>query len=280
VVVAPPDLRGRLGILRVHAARTPLAPEVDLERIARGTPGFSGADLASVVNEAALFAAREGKEHIEQVDLDRAKDKVAMGAERRSLLLTPADRRRTATHEAGHAIVARFVPGCDPVNKITIVPRGFALGLTESLPEERFTESRSFRLAMLALLMGGRSAEEEVFAEQWTGAENDLERATRLARSMVVLSGMSDALGPVAWGTMGEDPRTPRLSGPDYSARTAERIDDEVRRLLDEAHDRARRVIREHRRALDAVVEALLETETVDREEFERLVTAAESAGA
>ena len=280
VVVAPPDLRGRLGILRVHAARTPLAPEVDLERIARGTPGFSGADLASVVNEAALFAAREGKEHIEQVDLDRAKDKVAMGAERRSLLLTPEDRRRTATHEAGHAIVARFVPGCDPVNKITIVPRGFALGLTESLPEERFTESRTFRLSMLALLMGGRSAEEEVFAEQWTGAENDLERATRLARSMVVLSGMSDALGPVAWGTMGEDPRTPRLSGPDYSARTAERIDDEVRRLLDEAHDRARRVIREHRRALDAVVEALLETETVDREEFERLVTAAESAGA
>lgn len=278
VVVPPPDLRGRIGILRVHAARSPLAPEVDLERIAKGTPGFSGADLASLVNEAALFAAREGKPHIEQGDLDRAKDKVAMGAERRSLLLTPEDRRRTATHEAGHAIVARFVPGCDPVNKITIVPRGFALGLTESLPEERFTESRTFRLASLALLMGGRSAEEEVFGEQWTGAENDLQRATRLARSMVLLAGMSEALGPVAWGAMHDDDGGPRFGGPDYSARTAERIDDEVRRLLDEAHDRARGVIRAHRAALDAVVEALLETETLDREEFERVVLAAESA--
>ena len=274
VVVPAPDLRGRVGILRVHAARSPLAPEVDIERIAKGTPGFSGADLASLVNEAALFAAREGKPHIEQLDLDRAKDKVSMGAERRSLVLTPEDRRRTATHEAGHAIVARFTPGCDPVNKITIVPRGFALGLTESLPEERHTESRSFRLAMLALLMGGRSAEEEVFGEQWSGAENDLQRATRLARAMVRVSGMSAALGPVAWGSHSDDD-TPRFGGPDYSARTAERIDEEVRRLLDEAHDRAREVIRANRAALDAVVEALLETETVNGEEFERIVLAA-----
>jgi cell division protease FtsH len=279
VVVPPPDLRGRLGILRVHAARSPLAPDVDLERIARGTPGFSGADLASVVNEAALFAAREGKPHIETVDLDRAKDKVAMGAERRSLLLSPEDRRRTATHEAGHAIVARFVPGCDPVNKITIVPRGFALGLTESLPEERHSESRSFRLALLALLMGGRGAEEEVFGEQWTGAENDLRRATRLARSMVCESGMSEALGPVAWGLeRGDD--VPRFGGPDFSARTAERIDEEVRRLLDDAHATARRVIREHRAALDAVVTALLDTETLDREDFERVVRGAEPPAA
>ncbi|GDX81247.1 ATP-dependent zinc metalloprotease FtsH [Deltaproteobacteria bacterium] len=272
VIVPNPDVRGRLGILRVHAQRTPLAPDVDLERIARGTPGFSGADLENVINEAALYAARTDNSTIAQSDLDRAKDKVSMGSERRSLVLSEAERLRTAYHEAGHAIVARLTPSCDPVNKITIVPRGFSLGLTESLPEERHTESRTYRLGLLTLLLGGRSAEEEVFGEQWSGAESDLRRATRIARAMVCESGMSEALGPVAWTSGGDDPFLGRPSPPaEVSSHVAERIDAEVRRLLDDAHERARALIREHRALLEAVALALVERETLDGADFERI---------
>ena len=272
VFVAAPDVRGRLAILRVHAARLALAPEVDLGRVARGTPGFTGADIENLVNEAALLAARGEKTAVGQAEFERARDKVAMGAERRSLLLTDAEKQRTAVHEAGHAVVARLVPGCDPVSKITIVPRGLALGATMSLPEaERHTESRSFRLATLALLMGGRSAEEEVYGEQWSGAENDLRRATRLARAMVCESGMSEALGPVSWGPPPVADGWPPPA-PEFSTRTAEQIDEEVRRLLDEAHARARAVLSAHRGLLDAVVVALVEHETLDAEAFEAIV--------
>jgi cell division protease FtsH len=251
----------------------PLAADVDLERIARGTPGLSGADLANVVNEAALLAARRDKREVDQADLETAKDKVAMGAERRSLVVSPEERRRTAYHEAGHAAVARLLPECDPVNKVTIVPRGFALGLTQPLPQERHAESRSYRLAMLTLLMGGRSAEEVVYGEQWTGAEADIRNATRLARQMVCVSGMSEALGPVAWGTPGDDPFAARPGyEPELSAQTAERIDAEVRRLLDEAHAQARALLTANRPLLDAVAAALLERETLDAAAFEAVV--------
>jgi len=272
VIVPAPDVRGRQEILRVHGRKVALAPEVDLERLARSTPGFSGADLANVMNEAALLAARAEQPTVTQADLETAKDKVAMGAERRSLVVSPEERRRTAFHEAGHAVVARLIPDCDPVDKITIVPRGFALGLTQPLPRERHAESAAYRLGMLALLMGGRAAEEEVYGERWSGAEADLRNATRLARHMVCVSGMSDALGPVAWGTPLEDATGRSRFESEYSVATAERIDAEVRRLLDEAHAQARELLREHRGLLDAVAAALLDRETLDSAAFEAIV--------
>lgn len=275
VVVPAPDVRGRLGILEVHARRTPLAPEVDLDRIAKGTPGFSGADLENLVNEAALLAAREEKSRVEQVDLERAKDKVAMGAERRSLVQSDEEKRHTAYHEAGHAIVARLVPECDPVSKITIVPRGMSLGLTMMLPEERHSFSERHLRARMAMAMGGRVAEQLVFGELWTGAEQDIRQATRLARGMVCDSGMSTALGPVAWGDrpegMGFGFEPPRS---EVSSRTAAMIDDEVRSLVDAAAARARALLEANRPLLDAVAARLLERESMDGVEFEALASA------
>jgi cell division protease FtsH len=276
VVVPAPDVRGRLGILQVHARRTPLAEDVNLEQIARGTSGFSGAELESVINEAALLAARSNKRNIDQQDLEMAKDKVAMGSERRSLVLSEAQKKRTAYHEAGHAIVARMMPEADPVNKITIVPRGMALGLTQYVPtEDRLGYSRTQLTTMLANAMGGRAAEEIVFNDYSTGAANDIKQATRIAHGIVCDYGMSENLGPVAWGGRTEDPF---LRGGDsrreteYSESTAQRIDEEVTRLVTQAYDSARNVLMRNLHILHRVAQVLLEKETLDGTEFERIV--------
>jgi cell division protease FtsH len=277
VVVPAPDVRGRLGILQVHARRTSLAENVDLERVAKGTSGFSGAELENLINEAALLAARANKKTIEQDDLEMAKDKVAMGNERRSLVLSDAQKRRTAYHEAGHAIVARMMPESDAVNKITIVPRGMALGLTQVLPaEDRYGHSRTQLTSMLAWFMGGRAAEEIVFNEYSTGASNDIKQATRVAHGIVCEYGMSDSLGPVAWGRRSEEVFLGKEFGrreQDYSEATAERIDDEVRRLVSEAASMARSILTSNLHILHKVAQALLERETIDGPEFERIVT-------
>ncbi len=277
VVVPSPDVRGRLGILQVHARRTPLADEVDLERIARGTSGFSGAELESLINEAALLAARGNKRKIDQEDLEMAKDKVAMGSERRSLVLSDAQKKRTAYHEAGHAIVARLMPEADAVNKITIVPRGMALGLTQYIPaEDRYCMSRTQLTSMLAYAMGGRAAEEIMFSELSTGASGDIKQATRIAHSIVCEYGMSEALGPVAWGAKSDQPFLGRDYGSrdkDYSEDTAQRIDEEVQRLLASSYDSARTILVQNLHILHKVAQALLEKETLDGTEFERLVS-------
>jgi cell division protease FtsH len=278
VVVPAPDVRGRLGILQVHARRTPLSEDVDLERIAKGTPGFSGADLENVINEAALLAARQNKRKIEQVDLEQAKDKVAMGGERRSLVLTENARKRTAYHEAGHALVARMVPGSDPVNKITIVPRLMALGLTQTLPQEdRHTQSIGQLRAFLVMAMGGRAAEEIVFSDYDTGAASDIKRATRLAHGMVCEWGMSEAMGPVAWGERSEEPFLGKdfvRQQRDFSEATAQRIDEEVRKLVLTSYESARAILVQNLHILHKVAQVLLEKETLDGPEFERIVSA------
>jgi cell division protease FtsH len=276
VVVPAPDVRGRLGILQVHARRTPLDEAVDLERIAKGTPGFSGAELESVINEAALLAARANKRKIDQSDLEMAKDKVAMGAERRSLVMTDATKRRTAYHEAGHAIVARLIPDTDPVNKITIVPRLMALGLTQMLPQEdRLNHTVGQMRSMIAMLMGGRVAEELIFNDMDTGAASDIKRATRYAHAIVCEYGMSDALGPLAWGERSEETflgRDFHRKDRDYSEATAQRIDEEVRRIVTQGHELARTVLAQNQHILHKVAQVLLEKETLDGPEFERLV--------
>ncbi len=278
VVVPGPDVRGRLGILQVHARRITMAEDVDLERIARGTSGFSGAELENLINEAALLAARHDKLHIDQSDLETAKDKVSMGSERRSMVLSEAQKKRTAYHEAGHAIVARMMPEVDPVSKITIVPRGMALGLTQVLPaEDRYGHSRTQLVSMLAWFMGGRAAEEIVFNEISTGASNDIKQATRLAHSIACEFGMSDDLGPVAWGERQEEVFLGREFGrksADYSEDTAQRIDVEVRRLVTDGYTHARAILTENVHVLHGVANALLEKETLDGSEFERLVAA------
>jgi cell division protease FtsH len=274
VVVPGPDYKGRLGILQVHARRTPLGEDVDLDRIARGTAGFSGADLENVINEAALLAARQNKKRIEQVDLEQAKDKVIMGSERRSLALTDEQKRTTAYHEAGHALVARFCPELDPVNKITIIPRNMALGLTQLLPEEnRLNASRTRLFSTLTYMMGGRAAEELIFNRLDTGASNDLKQATRLATSMVCEYGMSDTVGPVAWSEgrednfLGQEVRRRELS-----EATAERIDEEIRTLLMDSYKKARAILEQQQQLLHQIAQALLERETLDGAEFEALI--------
>ena len=278
VVVPSPDVRGRLGILQVHARRVPLDEAVDLERIARGTHGLSGAELESVVNEAALLAARANKRKVDQNDLEMAKDKVAMGAERRSLVLTEGQKRRTAIHEAGHALVSRMTVEADPVNKITIVPRGMSLGMTQYLPEEeRHNATRAQLTARLAMAMGGRAAEEIVFNELTTGAFQDIKMATRIAHALVCEYGMSEALGPVAWGERQEEVFLGRdfsRRQADYSEETARRIDGEVRRLLQEAYESAHTILVQNLHILHRLAQVLLEKETLDGIEFERIVAA------
>ncbi len=276
VVVPAPDVRGRLGILQVHARRTPLDENVDLERIAKGTSGFSGAELENVINEAALLAARANKRKVDQQDLEMAKDKVAMGGERRSLVLSEAQKKRTAYHEAGHAIVARLMPEADPVNKITIIPRGMALGLTQYVPtEDRYGYSRTQLTTMLAYAMGGRAAEEIIFNEYSTGASGDIKQATRVANAIVCEYGMSDALGPVAWGERSDEPflgKDYARRERDYSESTSMRIDDEVRRLVASGYDNARTILVQNLHILHKVAQVLLEKETIDGPEFERIV--------
>jgi cell division protease FtsH len=274
VVVSNPDVKGRLGILKVHTRRTPMSDQVELGVIAKGTPGFSGADLENLVNEAALIAAREGKERLETNDFERAKDKVSMGVERRSMVVPENERRRTAYHEAGHAIVARMLPDADTVHKVTIVPRGRALGLTQILPDEdRLGATVDELRARLAIFMGGRAAEELVLSEISTGASNDLKQATRIARAMVTEFGMSERLGPMSLGDDGEvflGRDFGRVQ--DHSEHTSRVIDDEVKRFLDEAYAIASGILKANLHILEHLAQRLLEKETVEGREFEEMV--------
>jgi len=274
VVVDRPDLTGRLGILQVHTRTVPLAGDVELEVIARGTPGFAGADLANLVNEAALIAARRNKKKVEMADFEYAKDKVIMGAERKSLVLTENEKLVTAYHEAGHALVAAFLPGHDPLHKVTIIPRGRALGLTMQLPtEDKYTFTRTYVSNQLAILMGGRVAEELTQTDVTTGAGNDIERATAMARRMVCEWGMSD-LGPMAYGD-GDEPiflGREFAQRANYSDETARKIDEEVRRLVREGHERAVDILTRHRAVLDRISHELLDRESLDGKEIYRLI--------
>ena len=275
VVVPQPDMRGREAILRVHAIKVPLSDGVNMQVMARGTPGFSGADLANLVNEAALLAARREKEKVEMQDFEDAKDKVMMGVERRSTVISDKEKKNTAYHEAGHALVATMLPGTDPIHKITIIPRGMALGLTQQLPEdEKHTFPRRFLLNSIAILMGGRAAEELALDEMTTGAGNDIERATDLARRMVCKWGMSDKLGPLAFGRrdehlfLGREIAQPK----EYSEETARQIDAEVERIVKEAMSKARGILTERRDTLERLAMALLEKETLNTEELRAIV--------
>ena len=275
IVVPRPDVRGRLGILHVHTRKVPLSTNVDLESIAKGTPGFSGADLENLVNEAALWAARKDKDKVENSDFEMAKDKVLMGSERRSLIISDREKRTTAYHEGGHALVARMLPGADPVHKVTIIPRGRALGLTQQLPkEDRLNMSKEFALNQIAILMGGRIAEEIIFGQQTTGAGNDIEVATDLARRMVCEWGMSEKLGPLAFGKKEENIFLGREMSQhqDYSQQTAIDIDSEVRRIVMENYERAKVVLLANLDKLKALAEALLEFETIDTADIDILM--------
>jgi cell division protease FtsH len=278
VVVSRPDVRGRLEVLRVHTKRFPLGKDVNLEVIARGTPGFSGADLANLVNEAALLAARMDKKVVEMSDFEAAKDKVLMGVERKSMVLSEEEKRTTAYHEAGHALVARMIPGTDPVHKVTIIPRGRALGLTMQLPtDDRYTFPREFLYNNIAILMGGRAAEEIILNRITTGAGNDIERATDLARKMVCEWGMSEKMGPLTFGKKDEEIFLGReiATRRDYSENTAIEIDNEVKRLVTDNYDRAKNILRENIKALRAIAEALLEKEVLDAPEIDKLIEGA-----
>jgi len=278
VIVARPDIRGREEILKVHVKKIPLAPDVDLAILARGTPGFSGADLANLVNEAALLAAREDKKFVERKDFESAKDKVLMGVERKSLILSEEERRATAYHEAGHALVAKLIPGTDPIHKVTIIPRGRALGITQQLPmDEKHNYHREYLLDNITILMGGRVAEELVLGHMSTGAGNDLERATDLARKMVCEWGMSEKLGPLTFGKREEMIFLGKeiAQHQDYSEQTAQEIDQEVRRFVIEAYERAKELAKSRIGALHALAAALLEREVLEGPEIDVIITGA-----
>ena len=275
IVVPRPDVRGREGILKVHTRKVPLADDVEMNTLAKATPGFAGADLENLVNEAALQAAREGLDVVTQRCFDLAKDKVLMGAERRSLVLSEEERRNTAYHESGHALVARMLPGTDPVHKVTIIPRGMALGVTQQLPEDdRHTYKKQFILNNLAILYGGRVAEELVLNEITTGASNDIEKATELARKMVCEWGMSDSLGPVLLGKpneevfLGMDIQSRR----EYSEDTAQSIDSEVKSILSDAYTRAKEILQSNMTILHSMAQALLEREVLDAREIDEII--------
>jgi len=275
VVVPRPDLRGRVGILKVHTRRTPLAPDVDLDVIARGTPGMTGADLENLVNEAALFAARRNKERLELVDFETAKDKVFMGPERKSMIMTEKEKQNTAVHEAGHALIGKLLPGCDPVHKVTIIPRGQALGITWSLPtEDQLNRYRKQLKDELSMLLGGRVAEELVFDEMSAGATNDIERATQIARAMVCRWGMSDKLGPLSYSNREGEVFLGRdfASRADHSDETAKNIDDEIRKIVVEAYERSKALLSENLDLLKRISDALVEYETLDAADLEMLL--------
>ena len=271
VVVPLPDIRGREQIIRVHMRKVPIAPDVDPMVLARGTPGFAGADLANLVNEAALFAARANKRLVDMEDFERAKDKIMMGAERRSVVMPEEERRNTAYHESGHAVVAKLLDKTDPVHKVTIIPRGRALGVTMQLPEQdRYSQDRERLLQTIAVLFGGRIAEELFMKQMTTGASNDFSRATDLARRMVTQWGMSDALGPMVYGEeegeifLGRAVTTHR----NVSEATMQKVDAEIRRIIDQQFALARRLIDENRDKIEAMTAALLEWETIDADQI------------
>ncbi len=274
IIVPLPEFDERLAILKVHSRDKRMGTDVDLDTMAKATPGMSGADLANLVNEAALFAVRRGSAHIERIDFENARDRVVMGARRESLVLSAEEKRATAIHEGGHAILATVLPHSDPLHKVTILPRGMALGVTWTLPEERHTYSREFFEDLICKAMGGRVAEKIVFGHLNSGAANDLEQATSIARRMVREWGMSDKVGPMAWNGqqqvfLGEDLMT---SGREYSDSTAKMLDDEISRILHEQEQRAHELLVKHRKGLELVAEKLLEDETIDGATVGRLV--------
>ncbi len=276
VVVPKPDVRGREEILKVHTRKTPLAPDVDLSILARGTPGFSGADLANLVNEAALIAARKGKDRVDMSDFEEAKDKVLMGTERRSLIISEEEKKNTAYHEAGHTLVAKLLPNADPVHKVSIIPRGMALGLTQQLPlDERHTYSKDYLLTNITVLLGGRAAEEVVLKHMTTGAGNDLERATEIARKMVCEWGMSERLGPVTFGKKEEQIFLGRelAQHKDYSEKTAVEIDMEIKRIVTDCYNKAKGLLLENIDLLHALAGKLLEKEVLDGAEIDRIIS-------
>jgi cell division protease FtsH len=271
VVVPLPDIRGREQILLVHMRKVPVGPDVKAEIIARGTPGFSGADLANLVNEAALFAARKNKRLVDMDDFERAKDKIVMGAERRSMVMPEEERRNTAYHESGHALVAKLLPKTDPVHKVTIIPRGRALGVTMQLPEQdRYSMDRDRLLSTIAVLFGGRIAEEVFMGQMTTGASNDFERATAIARSMVTQWGMSDEMGTMVYGEnegevfLGRSITTHK----NVSEATLQKVDQEIRKIIDGQYTLAKKLILDNRDKVDAMAKALLEWETIDADQI------------
>lgn len=275
VVLDRPDVRGRLGILKVHTRKKPLAKNVDKEVLARGTPGFSGADLANMVNEAALLAARRNKKVITMQEFEDAKDKILMGVERKSLLISDDEKRLTSFHECGHVLVAKSLPGMDPIHKVTIIPRGMALGLTQALPiDERRTYSKTYCENQLAFMLGGRAAEKIVLGDLSTGAGNDIEKATKLARKMVCEWGMSEKLGPLTYGEKQEEIFLGREIGMhrDYSEDTARDIDEEVKELVETAERCAVAIVKKHIKKLKALAEALLEKEILDSKEIDKIL--------
>jgi cell division protease FtsH len=275
VYVPLPDIRGREQILKVHMRKVPISDNVDASILARGTPGFSGADLANLVNEAALFAARANKRLVDMDDFEKAKDKVIMGAERRSIVMPEKERRNTAYHESGHAVVAKSLPNTDPVHKVTIIPRGRALGVTMQLPtEDRYSHDRESLFSTIAVLMGGRIAEEVFMNQMTTGAANDFERATDLARNMVMRWGMSDTMGPRVYGDnqsevfLGRDMVTHK----NLSDSTAEMVDKEIRRIIDEQYARARKIIEDNRDKVEVMTQSLLDWETINAEQIDDIM--------
>ncbi|MBI5525453.1 MAG: ATP-dependent metallopeptidase FtsH/Yme1/Tma family protein [Deltaproteobacteria bacterium] len=275
VVVQMPDLGGRLGILRVHTKRLPLAPDVDLQTIARGTPGFSGADIENLVNEAALLAARGTKNRVEMDDFDHAKDKVLMGAERKSLIISEEEKLSTAYHEAGHALVAKMLKGADPVHKVSIIPRGRALGVTQQLPkEDRYNIAKAYANNRIAIAMAGRVAEEIVFGEQTTGAGSDIKEATELAYKMVCEWGMSERLGPISYARKDDEVFLGKdlIKTQSFSDQVAQQIDEEVKKVITENYVRARQVLEQNLDSLKKLAQALIEYETLDGSEIDPII--------
>jgi cell division protease FtsH len=275
IVVPNPDLRGRKRILDIHTRRLPLNDDVDLEEVAKGTPGFSGADLENLANEAALLAARTDKRQVGRDDFENAREKLFMGPERRSMVIPEHERKNTAYHEAGHAIVAHLLPGHDPVHKVTIVPRGRALGITWTLPDEdRLSQTRQDLYKSITMAMGGRAAEEVALKAITGGAKNDIHKATQMARHMVCELGMSEELGPVQWGQDGDQVFLGRqMAQPKaYSEDTARRIDLEVTSIVTKAYELARTILKENIHVLHQVAQTLMEKESLDKDEFEAIV--------
>ena len=280
IVVPIPDVKGRNEILKVHTKNIPVAEDVNLDKIARGTPGFSGADLANLVNEAALIAARKVKEKVDMLDFEFAKDKVLMGVERRSMVISDEEKKNTAYHEAGHALVAKLTPGTDPIHKVSIIPRGRALGVTQQLPiDDRYTYSKDYLEKALNVLMGGRAAEELLLHHMTTGAGNDIERATELSRKMVTEWGMSKKLGPLTFGKKEEQIFLGReiARHKDYSEKTAEDIDEEIRGIVTNAYVNARKMLEENLDLVEALAQALLERETVDAQDIDAIIESVRS---
>ena len=276
VVVPVPDIRGREGILKVHVKKTVLADDVELSTLARGTPGFTGADLENMVNEAALMGARRGKDKVEMVDFEDAKDKVLMGTERRSMIISDEEKRIIAYHESGHTLVGKLLPNTDPVHKVTIIPRGRALGLTQHLPvDEKHIQPKEYLINLICILMGGRAAEEIVLNIKTTGAGNDIERASDFARKIVCDYGMSDKLGPLSFGKKEEQIFLGREISQhrDYSELTAQKIDQEVRDIVTGCYDKTRKLIEDNLDKLDKMANALLERETLDGKDIDEIMT-------